>query len=222
MSLPTKTDISAGQAIYHPWALKLYNMYVLWFSNNWVWRCPASRQIQHYQQHISDNHLDVGIGTGYYLDKVDFKTTSPQLTLMDLNQNCLNYCQHLLARYKPTIYQRDIFQPLDDINAHFDSIGLNYLLHCVPGNLVQKKIIIQHLSKKLAPEGVLFGSTILGNSANHNGLGRYLISLYNRKKIFCNQEDTADTLRAILQPFFQDVRVDIVGAVALFSARTPI
>ena len=148
MSQPSQSDIIAGQKIYNPWTLKLYNLIVLWFSNNWVWRCSRQRQLQHYQHHISDNHLDVGVGTGYYLDRITFKNTKPQLTLMDLNLDCLHYCQDLLSRYQPNIIQHDIFQPLDKIPTTFDSIGLNYVLHCVPGTMEQKKVIIENLTKK--------------------------------------------------------------------------
>lgn len=221
MSQPSKQDITAGQQIYHPWALKLYNIIVLWFSNNWVWRCSRQRQLQHYQKNISSNHLDVGIGTGYYLDHVNFPTNSLKLTLMDLNPNCLHYSLQLLRRYSPKIYKHDVFQPLDDINDQYDSIGVNYLLHCLPGTLDQKKIALENLSKKLSPNSTLFGSTILGDSAKHNFLGKYLISLYDRKKIFCNRQDSAKELKNVLQQIFREVHVEVIGAVALFTAKSP-
>ncbi len=221
MSQPSQRDIIAGQKIYHPWALKLYDFVVLWFSNKWAWRCTREQQLQHYQENISNKHLDVGVGTGYYLNKINFNTQTPQLTLMDLNQNCLNYCGQLLARYKPILYKHDIFQPMDDLNDHFDSIGLNYVLHCVPGSMEQKKAIIQNLAKKLKSNGVLFGTTILGNSAPHNGLGKYLMSLYNRKKFFTNQNDSLEHLKTLLESVFQEVRLETVGVVALFSAQKP-
>ena len=42
-----------------------------------------------YQEHISLNHLEVGVGTGYFLQHCRFKGT-PRIALMDLNQNCLD------------------------------------------------------------------------------------------------------------------------------------
>ena len=220
MSQPSQSDINAGQKIYNPWTLKLYNFVVLWFSNNWAWRCPRQRQLQHYQQYISNNHLDVGVGTGYYLDRVTFKTT-PNLSLMDLNPDCLQYCQDLLDRYKPSIYQHDIFQPLDNINNTFDSIGLNYVLHCVPGTMEHKKTIIENLAKKLSPNGVLFGSTILGEGVTHNAIGKKLMGIYNKKQFFSNQNDSEEQLKKILREYFKEVHVEIIGAVALFSAYSP-
>jgi len=32
-----------------------------------VWRCPTTRLVERYRQHIRDRHLDVGPGTGYFL-----------------------------------------------------------------------------------------------------------------------------------------------------------
>ena len=73
-----KDDAHAGQAVYSPFVLTLYDMGVLGLSCRWLWRCPASILLAHYQQNISDNHLDVGVGSGYFLDKVNFPALNPR------------------------------------------------------------------------------------------------------------------------------------------------
>jgi len=42
-----------------------YDLWVLGFSNTFVWRCPTRLLLEFYNEHISGNHLDVGVGTGY-------------------------------------------------------------------------------------------------------------------------------------------------------------
>ena len=69
-----KTPISedaaaAGTAAYSKPLLSIYDLWVLGFSNTFVWRCRTSIILAFYNQHVSGNHLDVGVGTGYYLDR---------------------------------------------------------------------------------------------------------------------------------------------------------
>ena len=45
----------------------------------------------------------------------------------------------------------------------FDSAALSYVLHCLPGPQSQKAAAIRNAAAVLAPEGVLFGGTVLGN-----------------------------------------------------------
>nr|WP_139347998.1 hypothetical protein [Nocardia donostiensis] len=45
----------------------------------------------------------------------------------------------------------------------FNSIGLNLVMHCVPGTFAEKGVAFEHLARVLSDDGVLFGSTILGD-----------------------------------------------------------
>ena len=62
----------AGQAIYSPITLAVYDLIVLALSNPLIWRCPTGRILQLYDRHVTDNHLDVGVGTRWYLDRCHF------------------------------------------------------------------------------------------------------------------------------------------------------
>ncbi len=105
-------------------------------------------------------------------------------------------------------------------DANFDSIGANFLFHCLPGGLEGKAATVaSNLRPYLAPGGSLFGSTILGRGVSHNFLGRRLMRLYNRKRIFSNLEDDQRGLEQGLASELTDVQIEVVGAVALFAAR---
>ena len=58
-----------GQADYSPLLLKLYDPIVIGFVAWLVWRCPADPILDGYRRLIRDNHLDIGPGTGYCIDK---------------------------------------------------------------------------------------------------------------------------------------------------------
>jgi hypothetical protein len=102
----------------------------------------------------------------------------------------------------------------------FDSIGVNYLLHCLPGTVEMKTAaVVRNLAKRLKPGAVLFGSTILGRGVRPNALGRLMMRLYNRKGIFANFEDDRDGLERGLAAQLGSVELEIVGAAALFAGR---
>jgi len=204
--------------VYNKLLLSIYDLYVLTFSNRFVWKCPSSRILEFYDLNISNNHLDVGVGTGYFLDKCRFHET-PEIAILDLNANSLAATAQRIKRYHPKSYQADIMQPLAMELPKFDSIAINYLLHCLPGNFFEKEIVFKNLVPLLNPHGVLFGSTILGDQSKTNGLGKKLLNIYNAKGIFGNTQDNLADLKQVLARNFQSYSVYEIGAVALFTAR---
>ena len=102
----------AGQAIYNPLTLSLYDLVVLGVSNRFIWRCPTREILRLYDERITSNHLDVGVGTGWYLDHCSFPDPDPRLGLMDLNRSSLGKAAARLRRYRPEIRQADILKPL--------------------------------------------------------------------------------------------------------------
>src|SRR5215208_4168433 len=64
MSIEPSDKAYAGQAIYNPATLALYDIVVLGISNRLIWRCPTRHILQLYNQHATGNHLDVGVGIG--------------------------------------------------------------------------------------------------------------------------------------------------------------
>jgi ubiquinone/menaquinone biosynthesis C-methylase UbiE len=210
---------AAGAAIYTKRLLSVYDLIVIKLSNQLAWRCPAQLMLDFYDQHISANHLDVGVGTGYYLDKCRFPSSTPRLVLLDLNPNSLTMAAQRLQRYHPTVHLANVLEPLQCDAPAFDSIALNYVLHCLPGTMQSKQVVFDNLKPWLNPEGVVFGTTILGQGLHPSYLARKLMKLYNTKGIFSNSQDTLSDLEAILKRSFRDYWTQVVGCVAFFSGR---
>ena len=215
----TDRDARKGAAIYTPLTLALYDLAVLRFSNSFVWQCSSHVLLDFYNQHISDKHLDIGVGTGYFLDKCRFPSTTPEIALFDLNPHSLAKSAKRLRRYNPSCYVGDALQRIDIGMSGFDSISLNYLLHCLPGNLTSKGVVFEHVKPLLRDGGVIFGSTILGEGVRHNPLAKQLMKIYNAKGIFSNLSDRQSDLDAGLKAHFDKPTIHIAGCVALFSAR---
>ncbi len=217
---PRADEVEAGQRVYTPFTLRVYDLFVLGFSNRFVWRCRSSKMLERYQSHVGARHLDVGVGTGWFLDHCRWPVENPQITLLDLNENSLSAASDRIRRYSPATVQANVLEPVDLGDAHFDSIGANFLFHCLPGELEWKAATVaSNLRRYLAPGGVFFGSTILGRGVAHNLLGRRLMSLYNRKGIFSNIKDNQGGLEQGLASELTDVETEVVGAVALFAGR---
>lgn len=218
-SAATAEAVHAGQAAYKSWVLKwVYDGLVLGFSNHRLWRCPTAALLGHYDDNISANHLDVGVGTGYYLDRCRFPVPAPRLALMDLNPNSLEVAVKRVARYRPEALRRNVLQPIVFDGPGFDSLGLMYLLHCLPGGMTEKAALFDHVRPLLNPGAVLFGATIVQGDAPRGAMARRLMDVYNAKGVFSNRQDTVDGLKAVLDARFTQVEVRLTGCVAVFRA----
>ena len=217
----TNDAVAAGAAVYSKPVLSVYDLYVLGFSNTFVWQCPSRLILDFYNEHISGKHLDVGVGTGYFLDKCKFPIHNPAIALADLNPNSLQATAKRLQRYSPTTHIVNVLEPLRIDPADFDSIALNYLLHCLPGNILSKGTVFRHLKPLLNNKGgVIFGTTILGQGIKRNFLAKALMRTYNSKGIFGNTTDNAADLESVLKDNFRDYSMRVVGCVAFFVGRT--
>src|SRR5436309_895986 len=92
-------DTSAGQAVYSPFTLAAYDLVVLRLTNRFIWQCPSSRLLEHYNRNVSGEHLDVGVGTGYFVDKCRFPVPDPHITLFDLNSSSLSRTAQRIQRF---------------------------------------------------------------------------------------------------------------------------
>jgi SAM-dependent methyltransferase len=173
-----------------------------------------------YDEHVSPRHLDIGVGTGYLLDTCRYPTESPDITLMDLNPTPLEVAAKRLRRYQPKTHQANALEPFGLPAGAFESVGLNWLLHCLPGNMATKSIVFDHCKTVLAPGGVVFGSTVLNDGVRHTRWSRWMMRTLNRDGTFSNFDDDLDSLKAQLDERFDGAQVEVVGAVGIFSART--
>jgi hypothetical protein len=212
-------QVEAGQAVYSKGTLAVYDWVVLGISNRFIWKCPTPNLEAHYNKYLSANHLDVGVGTGYFLDRCRFPTTTPRVALMDLNLEALAFTARRIARYKPESYRQNVLEPIAIEMKGFDSVGINYLLHCIPGSIASKAVAFDHLRPLMNPGAILFGSTLLQGGVRRGGLAKRLMDVYNKKGIFSNQQDDLEGLERALSSRFRDVSVQVIGCCALFSGR---
>lgn len=209
-----------GSKVYTPLSLALYDWWVLNISNNYAWRCNTDEfLIPHFKSHLGNNHMDIGVGTGFYLKKAADEIN--KISLSDLNIHSLEYAKKYISDEKlNSCFCHDIFNRFTgELRGAFDSVSIFYLLHCLPGKMSDKKQAIINISETLKDDGTLYGATILGKGVQHNRFGSKLMSVYNKKGIFSNVYDSADSLETTLASLFEDVSVNIQGAVALFTAK---
>lgn len=213
------SDVERAHAIYTKRNLAFYDWLVLGVSNSHVWHCPTEKLLDLYRAHITSNHLEVGAGTGFFPART-VPSTQPRLALLDINRNCLERASKRLAAFRPEVYQENVLEPIDFHGARFDSIAVNYVLHCLPGRLDQKAAAaFDHLAPLLNDEGVVFGSTLLGLDIQRPFLARLCMSFYNRKGIFSNTQDSLGGLMEALSARFRTFNVEVCGCAVLFWGK---
>ncbi|MDJ0513066.1 MAG: class I SAM-dependent methyltransferase [Methyloceanibacter sp.] len=214
---PGADAVAKAHAIYTPTSLSFYDFVVHGLSNRFAWRCPTSKIIDLYRQQLSANHLEAGAGTGLFLDRAS--NAFDRLVLLDINPHCLSVSSRRLHRFDPDCRQANLLEPLALDLAPFSSVALTYVLHCLPGSMAEKLIAVDHLMPLLARDATFFGATILGDGVRSNGPARALLSVYNKKGVFNNLEDSLQALTQGLDARFGDVKIEQQGLVALFVAR---
>jgi len=208
-----------GQSEYTPFFLRIYDPVVLGLFTRVVWRCPTSRLVEGYRRHVRPLHLDVGPGTGYFLERAGLPEGSP-VTILDPNVHVLDHASRRLQRLDITTVEADVCKPLP-LDGPFDSAALNGVIHCLPGPLSRKAGAVANVAAVLAPTGVLFGASILGMSGPQTWLSRRVLAANNRRGIFDNLDDTQEGLGEILGASFEQVELDTIGSFAIFAASNP-
>ena len=217
VTAPDRTAIAKAHAIYTPVMLSAYDVLVHGLSNRFAWHCPTRRLVELYRSHLSANHLEAGVGTGFFLDRAG-AAQFDRLALLDINRHCLDRAGQRLARFKPALYQVNLLAPIKLELAPFTSVGLTYVLHCLPGRMSEKLAAVDHLRPLMGEGAVLFGATILGRGIAPNRAARALLDLYNAKGVFNNREDDMASLTDGLRQRFATVEIEQEGCVALFRA----
>ena len=215
-----KSDPSyKGQRGYNRFLLAIYDPWVLGFTTRAIWRTRVPPAVERYRRLMGHRHLDVGPGTGYFLDEAS-PPDGTEITLLDPNPNVLARSSRRLARWNPVTVQADVMKPLP-VDGPYDSAALSYVLHCLRGPQPNKAKAIRNVADVLAPDGVLFGGTVLGLEERHTPQARAFLRMANRMGDFDNLGDTAEGLRRILDESFETVEVDLEGSAANFTARGP-
>ena len=82
--------------------LSIYDLVVHGLSNRFAWRCPTRRLLDLYRAHLSADHLEAGVGTGFFLDRTG-DARIDRLALVDINRHCLDRAGRRLARFDPAL-----------------------------------------------------------------------------------------------------------------------
>lgn len=220
--MPERSDAPAPSEHLWDWTpatLALYDPLVLGLFNRITWRCPTGRILDLYDRHISGNHLDVGVGTGWYLHRCRFPDPQVRLGLMDVSRDSLHKAERRLRRYRPEVFQANVLKPLALDVRPFTSLSMTYLLHCLPGDMRQKGVAFDHLRAVLAPGAALFGTTLLPGGEACPRSSQRVMKHYNKLGMFSNERDSLDGLRHELESRFDQVEVRMIGCAAVFSAR---
>jgi hypothetical protein len=204
----------------------LLGAYDWWFfkvSNTLFWECPTEEVLlPFFLKNLSYKHLDVGVDTGYYLKNSNI-THHYDVSILDINRSKLDCVERNLFPVRVKTYEMDVMEEnLDGYYDLYNSISIFNLLHSLPGDLEDKEIVFINLKKMLRSNGIIYGTTILGEDVNHNFIGRKVMKIYNKKNIFGNNNDSVDSLKLILLKNFRNVDIVLYGKIALFEARDPI
>lgn len=205
---------------YTPRFLKTYDQWVLGFMGPRVWKMGAEPGLNLYRNHMGRRHLDIGPGTGYFIVESD-PPKGTDMTLVDPNPNVLEHCAQTLAAWEPTTIRANVLEPLP-LEEPFDSAALAHVIHCLPGPMAAKARAIQNIAAVLTKDGVLFGGTVLGFSAEHTWPARMFLHLANFHGGFDNRGDDVKGLRTMLEDSFREVSIRTpTASVAYFVASQP-
>ncbi|WP_409491247.1 class I SAM-dependent methyltransferase [Amycolatopsis sp. cmx-11-12] len=211
----------AGVQSYSRKMLAVYDLWILGVVCPVVWHCSRGTMAAQYARNVGARHLDIGPGTGYFLRRTRFPVERPEVTLVDLNEDVLHTASRRLAKYRPSTFRRDVLRPLDLGERRFDSVGMNLLLHCLPGDLTEKAVVFDHVLPHLEPGGRVFGSTVLSHGVKHGFLAPKALEALNRDNDMSNADDSLEHLETALAKRFSEHRITVRGSVALFEAKQP-
>jgi hypothetical protein len=204
--------------IYSKAGLRAYDAVVMRLLARHVWGCPSDLFVEHYRKHVTSNHADIGVGTGYCLDRCGFAAADPRLLLIDLQPNCLEYAARRLARYQPQMLVRDVLEPMPNISRRFDSVALAGVLHCLPGGMQHKARAFDTLRSLTHPGSKIFGYSLVTDATRRRRRSDVALRMLNRIRAVDNAGDRAGDLARELSSRFAECSVEQVGQMAFFSA----
>ena len=119
------SSVRLGQLFFSLMSHHLYDIGLYWFVTQRIWRCPRSRLMDNYVENVSDNHLEIGVGSGFFLARTLCADFVRRLVLLDLNERCLSKSAARLKSIAPQTCQHNILDPLKSIEPKFKSVGMN-------------------------------------------------------------------------------------------------
>lgn len=217
----TTSPIPKKREIITPLFLFIYDFWVLGIVNTFAWCCSTTRYLlPQFRANLRKNHLDIGVGTGWYLYKSQIPHTT-RLTLVDIEWAPLQAAKKRSKRSDVNLILADILQPLP-LEEKFDSVSMYYLLHCISAPMRDKCSIFSHIKYNMTPDGVIHGANILSRGiAEDNWFGKRIRRHCLRRGVFHNLEDNAYEFEEALRKNFKRVETRVVGPVFIWKAEGP-
>ncbi|MFC4560630.1 hypothetical protein ACFO4E_02040 [Nocardiopsis mangrovi] len=206
----------------------LYDLLVVHGTYWAAWGCRWPHIAALYRENLRERHLEVAPGTAYLPNKVGLPGDAPELHLFDLHEGSLDVSERRLARYNPRRHQGDVLSPFPEGIGRVESVAATNLLHCVRGigggGIASKAPIFDHVAAVLEEGGTFFGTTVvrwdgIGTDVPMSRFGRRVLARMNDQGIFANLSDSREELERELATRFDDVHVELRGAMALWSAK---
>ena len=91
--------VEKSQLYFNKLSLFFYDVILYGVISRHAWGASIARLDAHY---ASANHLEVGVGTGFLLNRIRFPG-QPRLALKDLSTACLETTRRKVARYAPAV-----------------------------------------------------------------------------------------------------------------------
>ena len=99
--------------VYTPTRLASYDLFILGFSCRFVCRCTKRHFLALYDRYASARHLDVGVGTGYFLDRCRFFGRAAADHAPRSQRGLPHKASRRLARYSPKVVKANVLELLE-------------------------------------------------------------------------------------------------------------
>ncbi|KAI4246109.1 MAG: hypothetical protein L6R40_002061 [Gallowayella cf. fulva] len=223
-SQPTDThDATFQETIYTPLRLLIYDIWVLGIVATFAWGCSVTTYLLPlFLSNIRRNHLDIGVGTGYYLAKTP-PSPHRKVTLFDNEPGALETAKTRSGHAAARTVVGDCLKPLPFPTEKFDSVSMYFLLHCLRTSTASEKTAaFTHAANVMTPDGVLTGANILGKGVRRdNFFARFIRTKTLEHGVLSNREDNAWEFETALRECFREVETWVVGSVFIFRAVGP-
>ena len=85
--------------------------------------------------------------------------------------------------------------------------------------MISKGIAFEHIKGMLNPDGIVFGSTILGKDLRHSLFTSLALAISNAIGTMSNMKDDLEGLQNSLIKHFSESHVNLIGNEAIFWAK---
>ncbi|WP_052745506.1 class I SAM-dependent methyltransferase [Allosalinactinospora lopnorensis] len=223
-SSPPTAANGANPSLYTYLTMRLrYTPQVIWWRHPCVWGVPNGLLHTLLAAHAGEEHVEVGVGNGYFPARLPSWSPLRTLHLLDVNPACMSLtARRLRGRFNLVEHAQNAVNPWDSIaEASVDSVGCFMTLHAIKrASMAELAPLVAQAHRVLKTGGRFIGCTIVchGAGVHVTGRARRLIEHYNASGVFFNATDSVEKLRALLAEPFGATRVEVrvFGCVAVW------